>query len=264
MVNYMKGKFGKEIKNISFGVLDTAIDASLFVLFFSLLGSSKAALYKGPLELASDAAEAVFRIRGKKLKKALSYAKHNGLVDYSKKFLKITEAGKKRLFALLPSYDEERAWEGKIYLITYDIPETRKKDRDILREYLRKIGCGMLQASVWLTPYNPKGVLREFLQERKLYGWVIISDVGRDGSIGGKDIKELVTEVYNLEKINKQYRDFLKRVEEKKERQEILSLLFLSILMDDPQLPFELLPDDWEGERSYKVYKNLYKELERD
>ncbi|MBU1327173.1 hypothetical protein KKB64_04890 [Patescibacteria group bacterium] len=33
---------------------------------------------------------------------------------------------------------------------------------------------------------------------------------------------------------------------------------YLSILRDDPQLPFQLLPDNWLGLKAYQLYRKIY------
>ncbi len=119
----------------------------------------------------------------------------------------------------------------------------------------------MLQASVWLTPYNPKEVLREFIEERKLAGQVLISDLGEDGSIGEEDLRELVVRVYNLEDLENRYVEFIQKWGGKKKLNDSektrIYFAFTSILMGDPQLPFELLPEDWAGNNAYKLFRFL-------
>lgn len=140
--------------------------------------------------------------------------------------------------------------------MTYDIPEKRKKDRELLRHFAKKLGMGMLQESVWVTPYNPREILADFIKERNLKGTIVVSDIGKDGAIGDEDLKTLLARVYRLENLNDYYQKFIADVKAKKlksivERQ----FAFLSILGDDPQLPWDLLPADWHGDEAYKVYK---------
>lgn len=167
----------------------------------------------------------------------------------------ISTAGLQRLKSELPFYDTKRIRDKKIYLITYDIAEKRRYDRNTLREYLKKLGCGMLQASVWITFYNPKRTLQSFINEHNLRGSVIISTLGKDGTIGDDDLQSLIQRVYHLDKINEQYAEFITNYKDKTNfNSQELSFSFLSILQNDPQLPFELLPDDWLGEKAYHLF----------
>lgn len=185
--------------------------------------------------------------------------KQQGLIDYSRRLWQqpqITAQGKKRLESILPIYLKSRPWDKHLYLISYDIPELKKVERNRLRRLLKTIGCGLLQESVWLTSYNPKIILEEFVTKNDLIGLVLVSDLGKDGSIGEEDNRGLVARVYRLDQLNRRYGEFLEHWENKKPQPEALSHFF-SILKDDPQLPFELLPNDWFGEQAWELIKSI-------
>lgn len=172
----------------------------------------------------------------------------------------ITAQGKARLKAKIPVYRKRRTWDGRIYMITYDVPEQQKGDREILRAGILELGGAQLQASVYITPYNPKGILRNFIEERDLSGAVIVSDLGKDGSIGEESLEDLVVRVYRLEELNSDYEDFISEFKSYK-RGEVspmkASFAFYSVLSKDPQLPFQLLPAWWRGEEAYRLFKKL-------
>jgi CRISPR-associated endonuclease Cas2 len=46
-----------------------------------------------------------------------------------------------------------KIWDGKWYIVIFDIPEVRRKIRNILRFHLKKIGFVQVQGSVWAYPY---------------------------------------------------------------------------------------------------------------
>lgn len=46
----------------------------------------------------------------------------------------------------------QRRWPGIWYLMVYDIPETQRSYRNVLRQFLRRLRMGRLQGSVWITP----------------------------------------------------------------------------------------------------------------
>ncbi len=263
----MKRKILKrKVAQISEGVLATATDLVLAEIFFAF-----EAIEPGTSARPGDIWKAYYRsqkdlqqINYQTLKRAFLYLKRRGLINYVKEDIftlpEITKQGLERLNGLFPKYYKERPWDGKIYLVAYDIPEEQRAERDKLREHLKKIGCGMLQASVWLTPYNPREVLQEFIKEKMLGGAVIISDVGKDGSIGQMTVKELVVKVYDLHQISEDYEDFLQEFRRKKGGNITPSqaaFRFFAILNEDPQLPFELLPLDWKGDKAYELFKKI-------
>jgi phenylacetic acid degradation operon negative regulatory protein len=147
--------------------------------------------------------------------------------------------------------------------VTYDIPQEQKNDRERLRYHLKKIGCGRLQNSVWITPYNPQTVLEGFIKQGGLEGAVIISSVGDKETVGEETLEDLVSRVYNLDDLHWEYLQFnkkyfrYKRFKPETKRQVIFD--FLSVLKDDPQLPFKLLPEDWAGSEAYEIFKKATK-----
>lgn len=253
----------KTIAQASEGVISTVVDATLLLLFLSAEFGGGGRPGPGGVWRAYDKAyEDWGAINYESIKRALyklgkqGLAKTSGRGDHLR--AKITKKGRERLKAKVPFYDEERAWDGKVHLVTYDVPEEQKTDRDVLRDYLKKIGCGMLQKSVWLTVYDPSEVLREFIESRGLSGSVLISSMGKDGSVGRKSFKELVAEVYDLDDLNDRYEGYLRQYSVKKKFFGSAAIFdFLSILQDDPQLPFELLPDDWSGSRAYNLFRKI-------
>jgi len=261
-----KKKFEKEqlkrkINDVSWGIAKNLTD---FTLFFLFLSSSMAFRGKYAQKGVKDLFESSQDIDWEKIRKVLTKLKKEGIVSYTRSRViepEITNLGIKRLKKSLPSYDLKRPWDKKVYLITYDIPETERKGRDFLRDFLIDIGCGMLQASVWLTPYSPKKLVSAFVKQRKIKGSIIVSDIGKDGSIGKEDLRELLSKVYELEKLNEKYREFLENINNGKIKKSHLGFAYLSILKDDPQIPFELLSDGWLGEKAYFIYRK-FMELE--
>jgi phenylacetic acid degradation operon negative regulatory protein len=148
-------------------------------------------------------------------------------------------------------------WDGKIYLVAYDIPRESNKDRNLFRRFLKRIGCGMLQHSVWVTAYTPNKLINEFIYERGLDDeLIIVSSVGKDGTVGDTTLQELMEKVYGLSNLNERYLLFIEKVE-KGELSTMREVVFsyLSILKDDPQIPFELLPRNWLGDTACKIYE---------
>ena len=257
----MKRKKTRElVLKASEGLLSTVTNLLLFQFF--LLGSSlgKGKTSRGAYRAINEASRSLEDFNYQTLKRAAAYLKRKGLLRTLKE-PQITAAGIKRLKNSIPVYQKKRPWDGSVYLVTYDIPENERSVRNQLRELLKKIGAGYLQASVWITPYNPEKILQEFHQEKNKRGEIIVSCIGKDGYIGEQSLKKLVGKVYNLEKINDRYRDFLARFDKKGNIKGIhkreTAVDYLCILRDDPQLPWELLPEDWQGDKAYELYQKI-------
>ncbi len=242
------------------GLFSHSVDMTLWLLVYLGELSIPFNTYGKTWRAAAAADRFLHQINYEVIKNAIVTAKKHGYIKSVRRHAwpEITEEGKRRLTSLLPLYDEKRMWDGRMHLVTYDIPEQQSDDRWLLREYLRRIGCGRLQDSVWMTPYNPIDTLRSFIIEHRLQGTIIVSDMGKDGSIGEEDIRAMVVRVYGLEPLNDRYEEWLDDADSH-DLDQWSVVRFLSILKDDPQLPFALLPPWWKGERAYKEVKDILK-----
>lgn len=250
-------KIKKLVFKLSEGLLSSVTD--LLLLQFYLFGSSvgKGRTSRGAYLAVQEATKDLEEFNYCTLKLCFDYLKRKGLIRTLKGPL-ITQFGKKRLNNIVPEYQQRRTWDKVIYLVTYDILETKRNYRNQLREILQKLGAAPLQASVWLTPYNPEKILREFSSTPGFAGEIIVSCVGKDGYIGEEQLGDLIYRIYNLDKINQQYQQFIDQYKQSHDKWNA-AVMYLSVLRDDPQLPFELLADDWVGDQAYLIYKNLTK-----
>lgn len=259
-------EIAKEVSQISEGLLANLTDLSLFLLYFGLeFGTTFDNKYRATDKGIKFAHETLEKINYRSIKRALYDLKRRGLVKYAKRELitadKITKEGLEKIKSQLPTYNLKRTWDGRIYLISYDIPEKPVGKRNLLREFLKNLKCAYIQKSVWFTCYNPKKLLTAFIEEHKIPGQILVSDLGPDGNVGEKDIKSLLEEVYNLAGLNYQYQEFIKRFKKMdrkdKNNQLAANFAFLSILQKDPQLPWPLLPNDWVGDKAHSLWQKL-------
>lgn len=259
----------KELQKIALsltdGLLRTATDATLLILYTSICSIGKTKTSVGAYRAYEEAQQLLGDFNYETIKNIIIQLKQKRYITYKRKKLKetleITKEGKKRLQEILPTYYKKRSWDGRMYLVTYDIPEKKKKNRELLREYIKRLAGGMLQKSVWITPYNPREVLEEFIQQHHLSGIVLVSDMGKDGAIGDYELPSLIQKVYHLDALNDRYQKFIKDYSKKKKIPLTISIAYFSILKDDPQLPFQLLPAKWLGDRAYELYANVTNEL---
>lgn len=241
------------------GLLEATTDMVLFFTFLTIFSIGQSPTSKGTGRAIFETEQFLSEFNYQSIKQVLANLKRKGYLVYKprdvKKTLKVTEEGKKRITEILPSYKTKRSWDGKIYLVTYDIPEKRRQDRDMLRDYLKRIGAGQLQASVYLTPFNPRFILKKFIGERQLQAGVIISDLGEGAVIGEEDLESLIKKVYYLDKLENNYLEFIEKYRNEESSPTEVIFSFLNILKSDPQLPFELLSPNWPSNKAYEIYR---------
>ncbi|MEK7111675.1 MAG: CRISPR-associated endonuclease Cas2 [Patescibacteria group bacterium] len=244
------------VKEISLGICGNLIDITLFLACFtggyilSSLGTSKGRVNLGPLKALLKAYPEL-RL---KLRNALHLAKRDGFIDDNGE---LTIEGVEKLEEILPIFKRQPKWTGSLWLITYDVAEKRKKDRDALRRFLRGQGYGKLQESVYVAPFDPTKLVKTEIEKKQFKGEVIVSKMGIDGHIGEMTVLELIAKVYDLESISDKYIDYVDKfsVEIQPKDAPFLFLEYLAALRSDPQLPMELLPSDWPGRKAFELTK---------
>lgn len=243
------------VKEISLGVCGTLVDITLFLVCFGagymLSGMSS---YKGRVNLKPIKVmlKAYPTLRSR-LRNALHLARRDGLISDEE----LTQEGIKRVKEILPRFKRQSVWSGSLWLVTYDISEKRKRDRELLRDFLIGQGYGKLQDSIYVAPFDPTDVVKQEVNKRGIKGEVLISKMGTGGHIGEMSITELLAKVYNLESVNTRYWTFIQKTIHNFSPQEapLLFLEYLAALKVDPQLPEELLPADWSGKEAYGLTK---------
>ncbi len=70
--------------------------------------------------------------------------------------------------------DEEKDWDGKWRIIIFDIPESQRKIRRILRGKLKEWGFIAWQKSVWATKRNVMEKLKILIVELNVSEWIAL------------------------------------------------------------------------------------------
>lgn len=258
-----RDKSSQLVKEISLGLMTTFTDIVLYSLYLLSFSIGKTASSRDIYKSFREADEVFSKYNTRSLINALvklkSRKKYINFNLTTKTPIAITNSGRKRLTEIIPAYKIERPWDGKLYLISYDIPEKKRGLRDYFRSQLRLIGAGLLQDSLWLSPYNPSETLRSYIKQFSLEEWVIIAPLDKEIIHSKQNLDMLLEKVYKLSEINKLYCQFIDNVEEK--RRISSAFTYFSILKKDPQLPFELEPKDFRAkEANMKFEKGVLKQ----
>lgn len=241
----------RQILKVTDGLVGTVTNFILLNLYF--LASVGGVKTMGDANrVARDVHRMLDTVNYDTIKRAVGELRKQGLITKSKRdtvAIAITKLGLARIKETIPTYRNERPWDGHIYLISYDIPEASSTIRDLLRQYIRRTGGALLQESLWINPYNPTLLLEEFTKNHGITGTILISKLGHDGTVGEETLPDLIARVYTLNELAERYEEFVTKGEHPME--------YLAILKTDPQLPFPLLPEDFPAEAAWKRYQTL-------
>lgn len=258
------------VNKISWGVIETLSGLVLYQLALGVAitttSSGKSSKVAGKAIQEADllSERLMVEFSPDKLRSAFYQLRRKGLINTikGKRYeAEVTERGLKKLRQELSSYQEERLWDKRVYLVTYDIEERDRRLRKKLHQYLRQIGCAPLQKSTFISVYNPRGLIRDWTKNNSVYGDIWVSDLGPDGALGDKPLQDIIRDVYQLDRINIAYGQFLTDYpgssKDNPAQKQAAFFSYNAILQEDPQLPFELLFDDWLGDRAYQRYREI-------
>jgi len=150
--------------------------------------------------------------------------------------------------------------------------------RESVRKELSWLGFGATSTSLMAHPAANHGDLKALLSRLRVQEEVVVMnghtlDGGQDGAM-----RDLVQSSWDLEEIDERYEQFLAHFEpvrksvsknDKLSPQnafQVRTLLiqeYRKILLRDPLLPSEMLPDEWHGIRAYKLCRDLYQNVFR-
>lgn len=167
-LNFRLNERQKEIiKMVGAGIAAGTV-ITIAVLFPNILGA--VSKISDQIEDLRDAA-AKYR-----LKLTVKRLVKKGVLSLSAEEIKLTRKGREILKLL--SLDEivikrSPKWDGIWHLVSYDIPETKKRERDWFRLRLIHLGFRQIQDSLWVYPYECKEEIAIITQTLGISRYVI-------------------------------------------------------------------------------------------
>lgn len=149
-------------------------------------------------------------------------------------------------------------WDGHWTIVMYDFPEKIRRRRTYIRDKLLKLGFGSPQISILVSPLPLAGAAQELIEGEGLekYIWVLSAE-----RVLGMDNREVAKKAWPIEELNYLYKVLLDSLSKAKKAEGLVlaewRLYFLALNTADPYLPFELLPEDWVGEKAEKEFVKL-------
>jgi phenylacetic acid degradation operon negative regulatory protein len=184
-------------------------------------------------------------------------------------FLELLEEGARRIFQ--PRHDP---WDGRWHLLTYSMPESKRHLRRRLRRRLLWLGFGALHQATWISARDLREQVEQIVNTLEVRPYVEFFTAKHRGFASDK---EIVARCWNMEQLGAYYTSFIARYEplfqehqarlagsDSLEPQECFVQRFTlvheyrSSPYVDPNLPRELLPDDWQGERATQLFQQYH------
>ncbi len=185
------------------------------------------------------------------------------------RFLELLEEGARRIFQ--PRRDP---WDGRWHLLTYSIPESKRPLRRSLRRQLLWLGFGALHQATWISARDLREQVEQIVNDLGVRPYVEFFTAEHRGFASDE---EIVARCWNLEQLDDYYAAFITRhaplFQEHQARlsssdglepQECFVQRFMLVHeyrfspYVDPNLPPELLPDDWLGEKAVQLFQQYH------
>ena len=178
---------------------------------------------------------------------------------------RLLDEGRTRIF--------ERAhprWDGQWRMVIYAVPEQERAERERLRRTLSWLGFGPLATATWISPHERLDEV-----ERALPDTTARLDLLTCRSRDRATDLDMVERCWDLKALGRDYQDFVTRLEELPGMSDLAGLpgpdalrLRIEIVSSyrqfpfrDPDLPAELLPEDWPGRRAHELFVAAHEAL---
>lgn len=196
-------------------------------------------------------------------------ASRHSYYSLTPKCLELLEEGAQRIFQ--PRCDP---WDGWWYLLTYSIPESKRHLRRRLRRRLLWLGFGALHQATWISCRDLRVELEKVVGDLGIRPYVEFFTAEHQGFA---DDKEIVARCWDLKGLDDYYATFIShygppfeahearlRASDSLDSRECFMQRFMLIHeyrsspYVDPNLPLELLPNDWLGEEAKQLFQQYH------
>jgi phenylacetic acid degradation operon negative regulatory protein len=196
-------------------------------------------------------------------------------VDGKSPHLWLTEKGKK---IIPPYFHPERYWNRKWnkiwYMLIYDVPESDRAYRDVLRRFLKQKHLGCLQLSVWITPEDIRPEFDDLVQAANIDAFAFLFESKTVLGLPNHRIVNSAWDINRLQELQERFHAVtlknLKRLQSATyPPQDLCNLLKISLnayhaaMGEDPLLPDCLLPNGYAGKKAYSAHCTLLTEIDK-
>jgi phenylacetic acid degradation operon negative regulatory protein len=153
-------------------------------------------------------------------------------------------------------------WDGRWLLVLARAPESERAARHVLRSRLTWAGLGSPAPGVWISTHAERlGEVERVLQEA---GLANDAQIFRGEHAGGQ-LAAMVAQAWDLDAIGRAYDEFLTAFADRAARDPLAATIELvhawrRFPFTDPDLPRQLLPQEWSGVRAAELFRRCHAE----
>ena len=209
---------------------------------------------------------------------ALYRLRKAGLVVYDRSAegqvrMALTDEGRERLPAVCrPEPFWNRKWTGLWYMLVYDVPESDRRYRDVLRGFLGRMRMGCLQKSVYISPSDIRSEYEDLDEAAEVRRYSFLFEAETVLNHGPQSV---VCSAWNFDRLWEEHgfyldvcRSNLRLLHEGQLNHAAIEALaqeeldaYLTVMDRDPLLPKELLPVGYRGHEVYDMHRQFAKAI---
>lgn len=159
-------------------------------------------------------------------------------------------------------------WDGQWHMILYTVPETERALREQLRKKLAWLGFGALSSSVWVSPHDRVGQVRDAFADEP----AVRLDVFRSRSEGLEADRDIAARAWDLGQLHGSYAELVAEYQPRLKSYRSPALKGADALVErmrlvhdyrrfpfrDPDLPPDLLPVGWPGREAHQLFNDAH------
>jgi phenylacetic acid degradation operon negative regulatory protein len=168
-------------------------------------------------------------------------------------------------------------WDGSWNIVIYSVPERKREARDSLRLELSWMGYGCLSNATWISPYDLTKEVEDLAERLQIKEYIQMFQAKHQGSI---DPRKIVSRCWDLGRIHERYVNFIAKYRPKLEDHikrlqageniepsecfvERFNLIheYRKLPYLDPDLPKELLPENWLRPQAAALFNEYHNSL---
>jgi phenylacetic acid degradation operon negative regulatory protein len=166
----------------------------------------------------------------------------------------------------------KRRWNGRWFLLVYDVPEEERQYRDVLRRFLREHRMGELQRSVYVTPHDIRPLYEDLAKATGIRGYAMLFETH---SVLAMHDEQVVTSAWDFDLLDSRQAYYCRTAAANLDqlisgpytRTELESLArdelqgYRLAMVDDPLLPEKLLPRTYLGKKVFRLHTKMVKAI---
>ena len=170
--------------------------------------------------------------------------------------LGLLDRGAQRIF------DRKKSdWDHTWSIVVYFIPEKKRQARDLLRQELSWMGYGPLGTATWISPHDSSREVKEVVKKLNIQDYI---QIFQSRCQNANDAQIIMSRCWDLDRIHEKYASFITeyrpKLEEHLKRLQSGEVIepsecfvkrfhlvheYRRLPYFDPDLPEELLPENW-------------------